>query len=179
MSPHGRPKGSYRSTQCEGTPVSAVMDQPLGTCPSSTRGRSLRVAVGDSHSRSFTVTRERCISNLVAGLPSIMGTYALVEWMEISAYLCIGECLDPDQLSVAESIDVRHYKAVGEGSEVFIEALVRQVLGHRVGFDIQAHVDGVKVGECNHVRAVVPRRLLDRVAERVAAGATVARRATA
>jgi hypothetical protein len=23
MSPHGRPKGSYRSTQCEGTPVNA------------------------------------------------------------------------------------------------------------------------------------------------------------
>jgi hypothetical protein len=32
MSPLGRPKGSYRSTECEGTPVSAdrMRDDPSG-----------------------------------------------------------------------------------------------------------------------------------------------------
>ncbi len=135
--------------------------------PPPTRSRLLRVGVGGRHQRSFTVTRERCISSLVEGLPSIMGTYALVEWMEIAAALCIGECLDPDQLSVAESIDVQHFKAVGEGAEVVVDAVVRQVLGNRVWFDVRAHVDDVKVGECSHVRAVVPRRLLERAAERV------------
>lgn len=150
--------------------MTTVMGAQLPSRPPPTRDRPLRVAVGDSHRRSFTVAPERCIANLVAGLPAIMGTYALVEWMEIAAYLCIAECLDPDQLSVAESIDVQHVRAVGEGAEVFINAVVRQVLGHRVWFDIRACVDGVKVGESSHVRAVVPRRLLDRAAQRAAPG---------
>ena len=81
-------------------------------------------------------------------------------------------------MSVAESIDVQHVRAVGEGAEVFINAVVRQVLGHRVWFDIRACVDGVKVGESSHVRAVVPRRLLDRAAQRAAPG-TGARAAAA
>lgn len=135
--------------------------------PASARHRPLRVVVGDSHRRSFTVAREHCISNLAAGLPSIMGTYALVEWMEIAAYLCIGERLDPGQLSVAESIDVQHARAVGEGALVAINAVVCRVQGHRVWFDIQACVGASKVGQCRHVRAVIPRRLLDRVAGRV------------
>lgn len=113
--------------------------------PPTSRDRSLRVAVGASHCRSFTVARERCISNLVVGLPSILGTYALVEWMEIAAYLCIAECLDPGQLSVADSIDVQHFRAVGEGADVVIDAVVRQVRGHRVWFDVRAHVDGLEV----------------------------------
>lgn len=113
--------------------------------PPTSRDRSLRVAVGASHCRSFTVARERCISNLVVGLPSILGTYALVEWMEIAAYLCIAECLDPGQLSVAESIDVQHFRAVGEGADVVIDAVVRQVRGHRVWFDVRGHVDGLEV----------------------------------
>jgi predicted thioesterase len=147
--------------------MTSALDQRRVKRAPPTRGRLLRVAVGECHQRSFTVTRERCISNLVEDLPSIMGTYALVEWMEIAAALCIGDFLDQDQLSVAESIDIQHFKAVGEGA---------QVLGSRVWFDIRAHVDGIKVGECIHVRAVVPRRLLERVVERVAAGAMAASR---
>lgn len=156
--------------------MTSALDQRRVKRAPPTRGRLLRVAVGECHQRSFTVTRERCISNLVEDLPSIMGTYALVEWMEIAAALCIGDFLDQDQLSVAESIDIQHFKAVGEGAQVHVDAVVRQVLGSRVWFDIRAHVDDIKVGECIHVRAVVPRRLLERVVERVAAGAMAASR---
>ena len=147
MRPPGCPKGEYRSPKPEATPVRTAIDRPLGNRLTSTRGRPLRVAVGDSHRRSFTVTHERCISSLVPGLPAIMGTYAMVEWMEIVAYLCIGDGLDADQLSVAESIDVQHFKAVCEGAEVLIDAVVRQVRGNRVWFDVRACVEGVKVGD--------------------------------
>lgn len=153
--------------------MTAVIGQQPQRRPPPTRGRPLRVGVGSRHRRSFTVARGHCISHLAPGLPSIMGTYALVEWMEIAAYLCIAECLETDQLSVAESIDILHVRAVGEGAEVLVDAVVRQVRGHRVWFDIRAQVDGVHVGECRHVRTVVPRRLLDRAAERVAAAAAV------
>jgi predicted thioesterase len=155
---------------CPAMQSSAMADERPAGRPSAARDRPLRVAIGDSHRRSFTVTRERCISNLVAELPSIMGTYALVEWMEIAAYLCIADGLGRHQLSVAESIEVQHFRAVGQGAEVHVDAVVRQVLGHRVWFDIRAHAGGREVGASSHVRAVVPRRLLDRAADRAAAG---------
>jgi hypothetical protein len=81
-------------------------------------------------------------------------------------YLCVGEGLEPHRISVAESIEVRHFRAVGEGAEALVDAVVRQVLGHRVWFDVRAGVKGVAVGACSHVRAVVPRRLLVRAALR-------------
>ena len=47
--------------------MTTVMGAQLPSRPPPTRDRPLRVAVGDSHRRSFTVAPERCIANLVAG----------------------------------------------------------------------------------------------------------------
>ena len=57
MSPPGRPKGSYRSAQCEGTPVSppgaaqrtlALCADDFGASPGTSRAISMLVAATDA-----------------------------------------------------------------------------------------------------------------------------------
>jgi fluoroacetyl-CoA thioesterase len=86
--------------------------------------------------------------------------------MENAALNAIRPFLDPGESAVGTAVDVRHLAATPVGHRVTAEAVVTEVEGRRVAFDVSARDDTEEIGRGTHERMVVD---LARLARRLAA----------
>jgi predicted thioesterase len=123
------------------------------------------IAPGHSFSRQYQVQARHCISAIDASLPTTMGTYALVELIEVVCASSVLDHLAEGTVSVAESLQITHKKAVGLGAELSVCSTVIQVDRENIDFTATAFAHGREVANCIHRRRIIDRRILERAAK--------------
>lgn len=99
----------------------------------------------------------------------VLSTPRLVRLIEETAMAAIQAELPPGGGSVGTRIDMKHLAATPVGMRVRARAVLREVDGRRLVFDVEAHDEVEKVAEGTHERFQINQ---ERFLQRVAAKAT-------
>ncbi len=117
------------------------------------------ISTGDTAEASFIVQ----ISDTARGLsisaedefPEVFATSRMVALMELAAARIMRRILQPGELSVGVSIDVRHTAATPVGCTVRAVATYLGREGRQHRFRVEAFDDAGPIGEATHTRAVI------------------------
>jgi predicted thioesterase len=97
----------------------------------------------------------------------VLATPRLVALFEEAAIQAVQSHLPSGGGTVGTRLEVKHLAATPMGMRVRARAVLRQVDGRRLVYDLEAHDEVEKVGEGVHERfQVVHARFLERVAEK-------------
>jgi len=117
-----------------------------------------------SHTESFIIQTTDCISTLDTTLPDLLGTYILVQWMEITAAKLINTVLNTDErLTVGEHVDIHHAGMARLGETVTITATLTGHDKKHARFTIEAYNGNKRIATAEHTRTIIPRKLLERM----------------
>ena len=117
-----------------------------------------------THTETFTVHAADCISALDPTLPDLLGTYILVQWMEITAATLINTILNTqDHLTVGEHVDIHHTGMARMGDTVTVTATLVEHNKKHAHFTLEAHSNDKPIATAKHQRAIIPRKLIDRM----------------
>jgi|SRR6267142_1314123 len=113
------------------------------------------IAVGMSHTKSVTVTREMTVAHFHDDMPEVYGTPMMIYLMEVTATEAIQKFLPEGWATVGAAVNIKHLAATPVGFTVTARAEVIAISDRLVTFTVEAH-DGVeKIGEGTHVRAAI------------------------
>lgn len=97
----------------------------------------------------------------------VLATPRLVALMEQASIAAVQAHLDPGLGTVGTRMDLRHLAATPVGMRVRARAVLRELDGRRLVYDIEAHDSVEKVAEGTHERFQVQEaRFLERVARK-------------
>lgn len=97
----------------------------------------------------------------------VLSTPRLLRLLEEAAMAAIQAGLPPGAGSVGTRVDLRHLAATPIGMRVRARAVLREVDGRRLLFDVEAHDEVEKVAEGTHERFQIQQaRFLQRVQEK-------------
>jgi len=118
----------------------------------------------NSGEATFRVEAQDCISDIDTTLPNVLGTYTLVKWMEIVSARLINRHLDTERhLSVGKQIDIHHTGMVKLGETVTIVSRLETQERKEATFHISATVGDREIATANHVRGIIPLRVIARM----------------
>lgn len=89
----------------------------------------------------------------------VFATPAMIALMERTALESVQPFLDEEQSTVGFEVNVRHYKGVFVGEEVKAISHLRIVDEKKLVFRVEAWSNSDKVGEGNHIRYVVDKKI--------------------
>lgn len=112
---------------------------------------------GLTGSAEVTVTDSLTAAALGSGSVNVYSTPALVALLEAAAIHALQGRLSGDQTSVGTALNVRHLAATPVGMTVRARAVLREVDGRRLVFDVSASDEVELVGEGTHERFIVSR----------------------
>lgn len=112
---------------------------------------------GLSACSSATVTAENTAVAMGSGDMRVFATPALVALMENAAMLAVAGELPEGATTVGASMNVEHIKPSGLGAVVTATAVLTEVEGRRLTFNVGARDAVGMIGEGVHVRFVVDR----------------------
>jgi predicted thioesterase len=99
--------------------------------------------------------------------PPVFATSRLIAWMEIAAARCLVPLLEPGELSVGVSVDIKHTAASEVGARLRIEARWVATEGKLFHFALIAYDEAGEIGSGTHTRAIVQSsRLVERAVQR-------------
>ena len=110
---------------------------------------------GISLEQKRVVRRDDCITFLGGGVRPSLATPAMIKWMEYCCRDAIYPHLEEGNDSVGVKVSVAHLAATPMGQQVTYAARVTEVVGRRVGFDVEAFDGTEVVGRGTHERFVV------------------------
>ena len=123
----------------------------------------MEITVGMTGLVSTTVEREDTAYEVGSGSLLVYATPCMVALMEGAACEAIAEALPEDKTSVGTQLNIAHLSATPVGLEVRAEAIVTEVDGNTITFQITAYDEAGKIGEGTHKRVIVStQRFLDR-----------------
>ncbi|RUM33208.1 MAG: hypothetical protein DSY58_09415 [Desulfobulbus sp.] len=114
-------------------------------------------------SEIFQVTPADCISAIDDSLPSLLGTYILVKWMEIVSAKNSNRQLDDRHLTVGERITIEHTGMAVPGEDVTILSVLERQEKRKIYFRLEAVCKGKTIATGTHKRAVLPLKILKRM----------------
>jgi predicted thioesterase len=94
----------------------------------------------------------------------VLSTHCIVLLMEQAARKAIEGRLTPDKITVGTMINLRHFAATPLGAKVRAEALLREVEGRKLVFEVVVYDDVEKVAEGVNERYIVS---IDKFLEKV------------
>jgi predicted thioesterase len=89
----------------------------------------------------------------------VFATPAMVALMEEAALKSVEPFLDEEQTTVGFEVNVRHYKGVFVGEEVKAISHLRIVDEKKLVFRVEVWSNSNKIGEGNHTRYVVEKKI--------------------
>jgi predicted thioesterase len=111
------------------------------------------------------VEAQHIASHLGSGGVPVYATPAMVLHMEETSRLAVEPSLNPGQATVGASISVRHLSPTPIGMKVRIRAELTKIDGKLLSFRVEAWDEVEKIGEADHLRAVVD---MNRFGEKIA-----------
>jgi len=116
------------------------------------------------YKETFTVQKEDCISSIDSSLPSLLGTYTLVKWMEIISAKNINQFLDTSKyITVGKQVCIEHTGMVKESEKVEIIATIAVEGKREIHFEIEALCNGKIVAKATHKRIRIPLKVLEKI----------------
>lgn len=109
-----------------------------------------------SESRTV-VSAENVAATMGSGDMQVFATPAMVALMENAAMNAVAGVLEPGASTVGVEMSVSHVKASPVGAEVTASAVLTEVDGRKLTFEVRAWDDKGTIGEGRHVRFIVDR----------------------
>lgn len=108
------------------------------------------------------------------GMPAVVSTPSLVDFLERTARETIADCLEADERSVGTELDIRHLAPTPVGQTIHCRAQVIAVEDRKITFQIEARDAREVVMRGLHQRAVIriesfSRRVQEKMGANVAA----------
>ena len=103
----------------------------------------------------FVVSEADTAERWGSGLVPVLATPGLVALMERAAVQALAGHLGSGQTSVGTRIDIHHLAATPVGKYVRARAVLREVKGRSLLFNIEAWDETERIGEATHERGVV------------------------
>lgn len=128
----------------------------------------MEITVGMTGQVTSEVEREDTALEVGSGSLLVYATPCMVALMEGAACEAIAPALSEEKTSVGTALNIAHISATPVGLEVRAEAVVTQVEGNTIQFQITAYDEAGKIGEGTHTRVVVStQKFLDRAYSKV------------
>jgi len=116
-----------------------------------------QIPIGTKGSKSVKVTEDTLASATGSGAVDVFSTPNLVLLMEEASVEAVKDYLENGETTVGTMVNIRHLAATPPGLTVTATAVLTEVDGRRLVFEVSAH-DGVDiVGQGTHERFVVHR----------------------
>ncbi len=113
--------------------------------------------VGSTHTANFVVEPRHTAVFLGSGDLDVLGTPALIAFLEMTCRDAVRSAIGEDSTSVGTHMELDHLKASKIGAHItcFSEVTARE--GRRIDFTIRAESDGILIAQGKHTRAIVDR----------------------
>jgi len=104
----------------------------------------------------MTVENKHLARTLGSGGLDVYGTPAMITFMEETSLNAVQQFLPETSSTVGTVVNVRHLKSSPLGATITCEAVVKEVDGRRINFDVKAFDSaGDLIGEGTHERFVI------------------------
>jgi fluoroacetyl-CoA thioesterase len=111
--------------------------------------------VGARGDQTVVVSDELTAVAMGSGSLPVLATPAMIALMEGAAVAAIESLLPEGQSSVGIEVNVRHLSATPVGEEIIASAIVTQIDGKRVTFEVRAWDRKELIGEGTHIRYLI------------------------
>lgn len=123
----------------------------------------MEITVGMKGKVSSFVEREDTAREVGSGSLLVYATPCMVALMEGAACEAIVDALDESKTSVGTALSIEHISATPVGMDVRAEAVVTEVTGKVITFEIHAYDEVGEIGRGTHKRVIVPvQKFLDK-----------------
>ena len=123
----------------------------------------MEITVGMKGEAFTDVEREDTALEVGSGSLLVYATPCMVALMEGAACEAIAEALDESQTTVGTALNIEHIAATPVGMEVRAEAIVTEVNGKVITFEVNAYDEAGPIGKGTHKRVIVnSQRFLDK-----------------
>ena len=113
------------------------------------------IPVGHRHEMTFPVLEGDTGHALGNTGVTVLGTPALIKYMEMSCGRALPPFLDDGEGSVATRVDIEHLAPAPLGADVVYRSEVVDVSRNRVTFSVTAHLGDTLLMRGRHIRAVL------------------------
>lgn len=113
------------------------------------------IETGKTFIQSTTVELKDTAVAYGSGKLEVYATPAMIGFMENTAVKCLEGMLDADSDTVGIAINVKHTKATAVGKKIFCKAIITEVDGRRIHFDIEAWDEKENIGTAVHDRFII------------------------
>ena len=115
----------------------------------------MEITVGMKGEAFTDVEREDTALEVGSGSLLVYATPCMVALMEGAACEAIAEALDESQTTVGTALNIEHIAATPVGMEVRAEAIVTEVNGKVITFEVNAYDEAGPIGKGTHKRVIV------------------------
>lgn len=123
-----------------------------------------KLVAGLSASSTTTVKAENTAVSMGSGDLPVFATPAMVALMEQAAMQAVAKALPEAATTVGAEMNVSHIKPSGMGARIAATAVLTEVAGRKLTFQVSARDEAGRIGEGTHVRYVVDRvRFLSKI----------------
>jgi len=113
------------------------------------------INTGITESKEMTVTQNDTASHYGSGLIEVFATPAMIGLMEGTAQQCAGKYLPEGFSTVGVEVNVKHIRATPVGMNVRCEAILKEVDGKKLFFEVNAWDEKGLIGAGTHTRYII------------------------
>jgi predicted thioesterase len=124
----------------------------------------MAVEAGGSATLQYVVDTKDTAVEIGSGDVGVLATPQVLAWCEAATVAAIAPSLDPDETTVGTEVRLEHLRPTPVGRAVQVEAVLTDVDGRRLSFDVAAHDDDGQIATGRVVRMLVNRtRFMERI----------------
>ena len=112
---------------------------------------------GLSARSAATVAAGNTAAAMGSGDLAVFATPAMVALMENAAMTAVASALPEGSTTVGAEMNVTHIKPSGPGAEITATAVLTEIEGRKLTFNVGARAAGGMIGEGIHIRYIVDR----------------------
>ncbi|MBN2556615.1 MAG: thioesterase family protein [Anaerolineales bacterium] len=115
----------------------------------------MKLKTGLSIEKTITVKPEQTAFHVGSGDLRVFATPEMVWLLESVCTELLADCLDEGETSVGVVVNVRHLAPTPVGMKVTVRAELTKIESNQISFQVALHDELEKIGEADHVRAVI------------------------